>query len=345
MKKLMLAFLLAPLLASMSWAQEATFRGDHPDEYVVKKGDTLWDISKMFLKSPWLWPEIWHANQQIDNPHLIFPGDLIRLVYIDGEPRLTADRKVKLAPGIDKLSPSVRVLPSEEAIATIPLDRVSSFLSRSRIVTEELLEAAPYMLAGPEQRLVVGAGDRAYARGEFDPELDKYGVYRQEENYYDPETGEYLGTHAMNVGTVGIGQPGEDEVVRVQVTSTRQELRMGDRLLPSEERSIAPNFYPSSPDNEIEAEILAVEGGVSQVGKLNVIMVNRGQREGLEPGHVLAVYKRGETTRDPVTGKRVTLPDERAGLVMVFRSFEKMSLALVLEAERALAIRDKLRNP
>lgn len=345
MKKLMLAFLLIPLLASLSWAQEAAFRGDHPDEYVVKKGDTLWDISNKFLKSPWLWPEIWHANEQIDNPHLIYPGDLIRLVYIDGEPRLTADRKVKLAPGTDKLSPSVRVLPSDDAITTIPLDRISSFLSRSRIVTEEMLEQAPYMLAGPEKRLVVGAGDRAYARGDFDPEIDKYGVYRQEENYRDPETGEYLGTHAMNVGTVNLGQAGEDEVVRVMVTSTRQELRMGDRLLPTEERSIAPNFYPSSPDSDIEAEILAVEGGVSQVGKMNVIMVNRGKREGLDQGHVLAVYKRGETTRDPVTGKQVTLPDERAGLVMVFRSFEKMSLALVLEAERTLAVRDKLRNP
>ncbi len=344
MKKLMLGLLLAPLLAVWSWADEAAFRSDHPDEYVVEKGDTLWDISNTFLKSPWLWPEIWHVNQQIENPHLIYPGDVIYLVYVDGEPRLTMDRPVKLAPGTTKLSPSVRVLPEDEAISTIPLDRVNAFLSRSRIVTDEELEAAPYMLAGPEKRLIVGEGDYAYARGDVDQDVANYGVYRREEAYMDPVTGEYLGTHAMNIGTVNTGTA-EGDITKVQVLRSREELRMGDRLLPSEERTIEPNFYPSAPDDEINGLIMAVEGGVSQVGKLDVIMVNKGEREGLLVGNVLAVYKRGETTRDPVTGESVTLPDERAGLVMVFRTFEKMSLALVLEAERPLAVNDKLLNP
>lgn len=344
MKKLMLGLLLAPLLAVWSWADEAAFRSDHPDEYVVEKGDTLWDISNTFLKSPWLWPEIWHVNQQIENPHLIYPGDVIYLVYVDGEPRLTMDRPVKLAPGTTKLSPSVRVLPKDDAISTIPLDRVNAFLSRSRIVTDEELEAAPYMLAGPEKRLIVAEGDYAYARGDIDQDVANYGVYRREEAYTDPVTGEYLGTHAMNIGTVNTGTV-EGDITKVQVLRSREELRMGDRLLPSEERTIEPNFYPSAPDDEINGLIMAVEGGVSQVGKLDVIMVNKGEREGLLVGNVLAVYKRGETTRDPVTGESVTLPDERAGLVMVFRTFEKMSLALVLEAERPLAVNDKLLNP
>ncbi|WP_027329812.1 LysM peptidoglycan-binding domain-containing protein [Marinimicrobium agarilyticum] len=344
MKKLMLGLLLAPLLAVWSWAEDAAFRSDHPDEYIVEKGDTLWDISNTFLNSPWLWPEIWHVNQQIENPHLIYPGDVIYLVYVDGEPRLTMDRPVKLAPGTTKLSPSVRVLPEDEAISTIPLDRVNAFLSRSRIVTDEALEAAPYMLAGPEKRLIVAEGDYAYARGDIDEDVANYGVYRREEAYTDPVTGEYLGTHAMNIGTVNTGTV-EGDITKVQVLRSREELRMGDRLLPSEERTIEPNFYPSAPDDEINGLIMAVEGGVSQVGKLDVIMVNKGEREGLLVGNVLAVYKRGETTRDPVTGESVTLPDERAGLVMVFRTFEKMSLALVLEAERPLAVNDKLLNP
>ncbi|WP_347329817.1 LysM peptidoglycan-binding domain-containing protein [Marinimicrobium locisalis] len=344
MKKLMLGLLLAPLLAVWSWADEAAFRSDHPDEYIVEKGDTLWDISNTFLKSPWLWPEIWHVNQQVENPHLIYPGDVIYLVYVDGKPRLTSERPVKLAPGTTKLSPSVRVLPKDEAISTIPLDRVNAFLSRSRIVTDEQLKAAPYMLAGPEKRLIVAEGDYAYARGDIDRDVANYGVYRREEAYIDPITEEYLGTHAMNIGTVNTGTV-EGDITKVQVMRSREELRMGDRLLPSEERTIEPNFYPSAPDNEIEALIMAVEGGVSQVGKLDVVMVNNGEREGLLVGNVLAVYKRGETTRDPVTGESVTLPDERAGLVMVFRTFEKMSLALVLEAERPLAVNDKLLNP
>ncbi len=346
MKKLMLGLLLVPLFAMLSWADEAAFRSDHPDEYVVQKGDTLWDISNRFLQTPWFWPEIWHVNQQIDNPHLIFPGDVITLVYIDGEPHLTVDRPVKLAPGDTKLSPSVRVLPRDEAISTIPLDRINSFLSRSRIVAEEELEAAPYMVAGPERRIIVGEGDYAYARGEFDTEMSNYGVYRKEEHFNDPVTGEYLGTHAQNIGTVRVGESGDDsDVTRIQVLTSREELRLGDRLLPSEERTIESNFYPSAPDDEINALILAVEGGLSQVGKLDVVMVNKGDREGLLVGNVLAVYKRGEVTRDPVNGERIKLPDERAGLVMVFRTFEKMSLALVLEAERPLAVNDKLLNP
>lgn len=344
MKKLMLALLLAPFVALLSWADEAAFHDDPPEEYTVQKGDTLWDISNRFLQTPWLWPEIWHVNEQIENPHLIYPGDLISLVYIDGEPRLTVDRTVKLAPGTTKLSPSVRVLASEEAISTIPLDRINSFLSQSRVVTEEELESAPYMLAGPERRLIVGAGDDAYARGEFEDDIVNYGVFRKEEQYVDPQTGEYLGTHAKRIGSVSLGTS-EGDVTRVQVTNSLEELRMGDRLLPSEERSIESNFYPSSPDDEINAEVIAVEGGISQVGKLDVVMLNKGDREGLLAGNVLAVYKRGEVTRDPVTGERVALPDERAGLVMVFRTFEKMSLAIVLEADRPLAVRDRLRNP
>ncbi|WP_341936809.1 LysM peptidoglycan-binding domain-containing protein [Marinimicrobium sp. C2-29] len=344
MKKLMLALLLAPMLALVSWAQDASFRSDHPEEYTVQKGDTLWDISNTFLNTPWLWPEIWHVNEQIENPHLIYPGDVIYLVYVDGKPRLTRDRPVKMAPGVTDLDPSVRVLPKDDAISTIPLDRVNTFLSRSRVVTEEQLESAPYMLAGPEERLIVGAGDRAYARGDFEGDFRNYGVYRKEERFRDPETGEYLGTHAKNIGAVRLGTE-EGDVARVKVTRSMEEVRMGDRLLPSEERSIDPNFYPSAPDDEINALIMAVEGGVSQVGKMDVVMVNRGEREGLLVGNVLAVHKRGETTRDPVTGERVTLPDERAGLVMIFRTFEKMSLALVLEAERPLAVNDKLLNP
>lgn len=344
MKKLMLGLLLAPLFTMVSWADEAAFRSDHPEEYVVQKGDTLWDISRTFLESPWLWPEIWHVNQQIENPHLIYPGDVITLVYIDGEPRLTVDRPVNRESGVTKLSPSVRVLPKDEAITTIPLDRINSFLSRSRIVTEKQLEAAPYMLAGPEKRIIVAEGDDAYARGELDPEIDSYGVYRREEAFHDPETGEYLGTHAQNIGTVTTGTQ-EGDVTRVQVQRSREELRMGDRLLPTQQRTIEPTFYPSAPDDDIEGLILAVEGGLSKAGKLDVVMINKGDREELLPGNVLAVYQRGPTTRDPVTGESVKLPNERAGLIMVFRTFEKMSLALVLEAELPLTVNDILLNP
>lgn len=344
MKKIMIALAAVSLLSLMSWADEGAFRSDHPDEYTVVKGDTLWDISNRFLRTPWLWPEIWHINPNIENPHLIYPGDVIQMVYIDGQPRLTLERTVKMAPGDTRLSPSVRVVSREDAITTIPLDRINSFLSRSRIVSDAELEAAPYMLAGPEQRLIVGAGDRAYARGHFEDDVHTYGTYRRERAYIDPVTREYLGTHAKNIGTVTLVAT-EGDIGTVSVIRSSEEMRPTDRLLPSEQLAMDSTFYPSAPDAEINGVIMEVEGGVANVGKMDVVMINRGDREGLLVGNVLAVYKVGETVRDRVRNRNVKLPDERAGLVMVFRTFEKMSLAIVLEAERPLAVNDRLRNP
>ena len=339
------------LLSVTAFAEDSRLKAGHPDEYSVKKGDTLWDISSTFLSVPWKWPEIWHANPQIENPHLIFPGDLIRLVYIDGQPRLTSERTLKLTPGASggvnadaKLSPSVRVQAFDEAITAIPLDKINSFLSRSQVVDVKDLLKAPYIVAGDQKRIVVGSGDLAYARGKFSENLANYGVYRKGQAFFDPDTKEPLGVHALGIGSVSI-KSFQGDIATLTVVRANEELRQGDRLLPNEDRSMASTFYPSAPDNDIKATIIAVEGGVSQVGKLNVVMINRGDREGLKAGNVLAIYKHGETIRDNVSGGNVTLPDERAGLMMVFRTFKKMSFALVLEANRPLATGDKALNP
>lgn len=349
MKKMIIGVVAAAMLSLSAWAENAVLKAGHPDEYTVKKGDTLWDISSTFLSSPWKWPEIWHANPQIDNPHLIFPGDLIHLVYIDGQPRLTSERTLKLLPGGGinadaKLSPSVRVLENDQAITAIPLDRINSFLSHSRIVEAADLESAPYMLAGPQKRIVVGAGDEAYARGKFADGLTNFGVYRKNQVFVDPQTREVLGVYALGVGSVSIKDIKKD-VATLNVVRANEEIRMGDRLLPSEDRATTSVFYPSAPDSEIKANIIAVEGGVTQVAKYNVVMVNRGDREGLKPGNVLAIYKKGEVVTDRVAGGKVQLPDERAGLLMIFRTFKKMSFALVLESDQVLAVGDSLQNP
>lgn len=344
MKKILLAVAAASLISFFSWADDALLKTGHPDEYMVKKGDTLWDISGTFLNSPWMWPEIWHVNPQIENPHLIFPGDLIKLVYLDGQPRLTLERTMKMVPGTTKLSPSIRVQQMDEAISAIPLDKIDAFLSRSRIVEPGVLEASPYMLAGQQQHLIVGAGDRAYARGLFDANYTNYGVYRKGQLFKDPVTKEALGVYAQGIGTVAVNKM-TDDIATLDVIRTYEEVRPGDNLLPSEDRSVDSIFFPSAPDTEIEAQIIAVEGGVTQVGKFNVVMINKGEREGLQIGNVMAIFKAGEVVRDRVRGGKVTLPDERAGLLMVFRTFEKMSFALVLESDRPLSVRDKVRNP
>ena len=344
MKKILLAVAAASLISFFSWADDALLKAGHPDEYTVKKGDTLWDISGTFLNSPWLWPEIWHVNPQIENPHLIFPGDLIKLIYLDGQPRLTLERTLKMVPGTTKLSPSIRVQYTEDAITAIPLDKIEVFLSRSRIVEPGELEASPYVLAGQQQHVIVGAGDRAYARGEFTEQYSNYGIFRKGESFKDPVTKELLGIHAKGIGTAAVTKTDSD-IATLDVIRTYEEVRPGDNLLPSEDRSVDSVFFPSAPDVDVEALIMAVEGGVTQVGQYNVVMINQGEREGLQIGNVMAIYKTGEVVTDRVKGGKVALPDERAGLLMVFRTFEKMSFALVLEADRALAVNDKVRNP
>ena len=343
---LLLGLTLAP---GMSTAQEPVLRPDHPDTYTVVKGDTLWDISARFLQNPWMWPEIWQVNPQIDNPHLIYPGDVITLIYLDGRPRLTVERgeesrTYRVTPGTVKLSPQVRVIPLSEAIPSIPLDAIDTFLSQSRIVSAEQLNEAPYVIAGGRERLIVGAGDFLYARGQFVDNVPVYGVYRPGTTYVDPDTNELLGIQALDIGTVKMRNL-DGDIGTMAVTRTTEEIRVKDRLLTHEERAINSTFFPSGPDVDVHGIILAVEGGISQVGKMDVVVINRGEREGLREGNVLAVYKRGEQVRDAITKEVVLLPDERAGLLMVFRTFEKLSLGIVLEAELPLAVKDIVRSP
>lgn len=347
MKKMFFAVLALSVASVFSWAESSPFKSDSPSEYVVVKGDTLWGIADKFLDSPWMWPEIWHANPEIDNPHLIFPGDVVRMVYIDGQPRLTVDRTVRLAPSGDaKLEPTIRVLPIEEAIPAISLDKIASYLSRSRIVTPEEVEAAPYMVGGSERRLIVGIGDTAYARGDFPSDIHNFSVFREGETFVDEsgEEDELLGIHAVGVGAVSIDKV-QGDIARLRVTRSDEELRAGDILLPSKERSVDSIFYPSAPDFPIEAEILAVEGGVSQIGTMDIAIINKGRRDGVQVGNVFEGFVRGETIDDRVTGEMIQLMDESAGLLMVFRTFEKLSFAIVVEAVRPMAVGDILRNP
>lgn len=340
MKKRILGLLAACLLLGYAFAEEPELQADYPEKYTVVKGDTLWDISNRFLQNPWMWPEIWHVNPQIANPHLIYPGDVISLVYLDGKPRLMLDSSNRVV----KLSPEVRVLDNDGAIPAIPLEAIDKFLSRSRILSAAEIEAAPHVVSGEAQRLVLGKGDRLYARGTFDPEVPTYGIYRKGETYVDPDTGELLGVQAIDIGS-GKMRALEDDIATLLMTRTTEEVRVGDRLLAEESRTIDSTFFPSAPEGDVDAKIIAVEGGVTQVGKMDVVVINRGDREGMVVGNVLAVYKLGGTVKDRVKGDMVRLPDERAGLVMVFRTFEKLSLGLVLEAERPLAVKDLVRNP
>jgi len=340
MRKTLVALLL---LATAGLVQaQVELKDNHPDKYTVVKGDTLWDISGKFLSKPWKWPEIWHANPQVANPHLIYPGDILSLVYIDGQPRIMLNRGESR--GTVKLSPKVRSTPMAEAIPTIPLESINSFLINNRIINSVAeFEGAPYIVAGNAERVLSGKGDRIYARGSLAPE-ENYNIFRQGRVYTDPQTQEFLGINADYIGTGDIISS-EGEIGTLVLSRTAQEVRIADRLFATEERTINSTFFPSEPKEQINGVILDVPRGVSQIGQYDVVTINKGTRDGLVEGSVLAVYKTGETVRDRVTGDKVKIPDERSGLLMVFRTYDKISYGLVLYASRQLAVMDKVKNP
>jgi nucleoid-associated protein YgaU len=358
MKTTLLALVLSFALASTALAAESILRPDHPERYTVQNGDTLWEIASMFLTDAWLWPEIWQINPNIRNPHLIYPGDLITLVYVDGHPQLTVARGVqartiKLSPTQPvaigdrnvKVKPRIRTSPLSSAIPAIPLDAIASLLTTSRIVDQDTLELAPYILAGNSDRLIFGPGDEFYARGEtWTPGTNVYGIFRQGEVYQDPETREVLGFEAREVGTASVKARNED-VFTLSLTAVKEDVRIGDRLLPTEVRRVESTFYPSAPGSEVNGVIMTVSGGVTQVGRNDVVTINRGKANGLEAGDILAIYKTGNVVRDKVRKERVQLPPERAGILMIFRSFEKMSYSLILETEQPLRVGDNVQNP
>lgn len=328
---------------------------DYPDTYVVQRGDTLWDISALFLRDPWLWPEIWNINSQIADPHLIYPGDVVRLVYIDGEPQIVVndDGAASLQPSISqsvttlpvvKLTPQMTSIPLNEAITSIPMDQIRDFFTSNRVLTEEEIEEAPYMVAGPQDRIMIGQADSFYVRGPLVPGVSIYQIFRVGDRYRDPETREYLGYRAEFKGTARFELQSE-EVSKFSVTRSNEEILAGDILLPLQQDDLDPILYPKVPEEEIRAQIISVEGGVSHIGQLDVVALNKGQQAGLENGHVMAVLDLGERVRDTVNGGRVTLPDERAGMLIVFKSLPQMSFGLILEAEQPLSIGDTVTNP
>ncbi|MCL6414259.1 LysM peptidoglycan-binding domain-containing protein [Aestuariirhabdus sp. Z084] len=336
----------AALLCLMSWsaiAADGPMKNGHPDTYEVVKGDTLWDISNSFLNSPWLWPEIWHANPQIENPHLIYPGDVISLVYIDGKPRLTVTSRGEASRTI-KLGPKVRSTPIDSVIPAIPLDKINSLLKRSRVVASaEVLTGAPYIVTAAQERVVSGVDDTIYARGNFDSNAPAYGIYRQGDIIIDPKTKEALGVMAVDLGAADVKQI-RGEIATLLVTRSESEIRAGDRLLESEERRIDSTFYPSAPEAAIDGEIVGVAGGISQIGQFDNVLVNRGDREGLKPGNILAINRK-LTVIDEKRKEQVTMPAHRVGLLMIFKTFEKVSFGIVLETTEPLLVGDQLENP
>lgn len=314
----------------------------HPDRYVVVKGDTLWDISAMFLKDPWYWPEIWYANPQIANPHLIYPGDVISLVYIDGQPRLVLERG-----NTERLSPRIRAEDLDQAIQTIPLEIVKPFLSKPTVLDKDTIENAPYIMTSRQGHLVHGAGTEVYVRGGEFADQQLYSVMRVGEKLVDPDDGDVLGYQGIYVGEGTIVRTGDPATLFLN--ATQREATNGDILLPVV-NDFPLYFTPRSPDKPIEGSIIAVFDGVSIIGQYQIVTLNRGSKDGLDQGHVLAVYQAGRTEVDRFSKgimfkEKVQLPEEYAGLMMVFKTFDEISYGLIVRAESTISVLDMVRNP
>jgi len=328
--------------ASLAVADVLQLKQDYPDRYVVQKGDTLWDISARFLQNPWQWPQIWDYNQQIKNPHLIFPGDELSLVWVDGKPQLVVNRG-KSASTI-KLSPYVRKTPVDNAITTISLDTVRPFLEIYRFISKDDLKESPYILSGAEGSLLMGKGSKLYSRGDLEEGVSLYGVYREGKEYKHPRTKEKLGIQMRNIGTVRLTS--EKEGIGTFYTERAASGFMkGDILLPADEDGVAAFFQPRPVRRDMEAKIMEAVSGVKNVGRYDVIMIDVGTEDGVDVGSVFGAYKSGGVVEDPRKGKKIALPDEVAGNIMVFKALETISYGLVMTASRPLSVGDTLGAP
>ncbi len=391
-----LIFLTVIILAAFTvQAQDVELREDHPREYVVQEGDTLWDIAGRFLTRPWQWPAIWDANPQVDNPHLIYPGDVISLSFVDGEPRLTVDDSVR------RLSPEVRREPVDGPISTIPLDAIDTFLRNPRIVSAEAYEQLPYVVANNEQRVLSGPGDHTYVRGLDDVAVGEEVMlarvsHQFEDRSANPNSDKDLRVNRIQSrggavrsdmrpmssfwrGTIGqidrfnypiigyeLWETARARVVKtgdpatLEILSGRKETMAGDRVLPIDDHVYDATFHPRAMDSiPDDGQVIAIANNRYGAGHYQIVAINKGTADGVQSGHMFSAFRPGERIRDernyPLMSRAafrepekryVDLPDEFAGRIMVFRPFERVSYAIVLEGSaNTIQVDDILAHP
>jgi len=343
-------------------ADELTLNKNAPKSYIVKKGDTLWDISGIFLKQPWLWPKLWRLNPDINNPHLIYPGDELRLVFDEkGQPML-----VRGKPEL-KWSPRARVqLKDQSAISTLPLKVIAPYIKYDSILMEDEIDKLPYILGNDEGYNASVDGFKVYVKGQL--ELGKaYGIYQKEEAIYDPETEELLGYNIRVVGTgkvLRVGDINNKEPATLYVDGVKREIHSGDFIMPANENQQYPSFFSLKPAGKsLKGLILNTASGVREFGKLEVVMINRGAEHAVHQGDVVAVKRTSpgvvETSEGPVYSQDASrwnrmsnadnsdykMPEETVGEMMVFKVYQKVSLALVLRSTKPLRLQDMVTSP
>lgn len=337
-----------------------------PDRYIVVPGDTLWGISGRFLKDPWRWPQLFELNKdQIKNPHRIYPGDVIVLDREAGKARLISSETVTL-------TPRARVEPRQaDAIPSIPAAAIEPFLTQPLVIDQATLDGAARIVATEENRMIVGSGGKAYARGVDARASEFWQIFRPGDPLIDPDSRESLGYEAVYLGEARVLRPGEVSII--EIVKSNQEMYIGDRMFAAPKPAFV-SYVPRAPEKSIQGRVISAYGGLAEVGTNRVVTLNRGTRDGLEVGNVLAVFRSPESmsssrhSTEPISGFRNTpvwgrtgptgrddsitvpppetdLPPERHALVFVFRTFEKVSYALVMHSTAPINVLDHVQNP
>lgn len=328
-------------------ADELKLQDNAPERYVVVKGDTLWDISGKFLKDPWRWPQIWNMNRdEIKNPHWIYPGDVIVLDTSGGSPRLRllGNKDTDALRARQKLDPRIRVTQFEpQAAPAIPAQAIEPFLQRPLVVDEQEFANAPRIALGPEDRVAIATGDRAYAVGLGGKKGDSFQVFHGGKELRDPDTKEVLGYEVTYVGEAVSREVAD--VSSLQIVNTNQEVVLGDRLIAKPPREFT-NYVPRVPDNDIRGKVISTYGGVNDAGPYTTVVINKGGRDGLAPGHVLYAYKAQRLVRKEKRGEAdLYTPLERNGSVFIYRVFPKLAYGLVLDGNQSVNLLDEVRKP
>jgi LysM repeat protein len=325
----------------------AAIRPDAPKSYTVKRGDTLWGIASLFLKDPWLWPEVWIINPQVQNPHLIYPGDTLALAYgANGQPqiRLTSG-------GAARLNPRLRSSPLDGAIPTLPYAAIKAFLTKPSVLTKDQIKKAPQVLAFREKHLVGGATNDIYVRNLNAPEGARFSVVHVGEALRDPDNGDVLGYEGIYTATASVTTTTNPS--KAVLSDSARETLVGDKLI-TVDTETPLNFVISSPPANLQGRIINVLDGTDLIGQYQIVTINRGSRHGVVPGNVMAIDQAGDIVTDRGDrsfrskvgfGKKVQLPSERAGTLLVFRTFDRLSYGLVVGASSEIHVADYVRNP
>jgi hypothetical protein len=348
-------------------AEVVVYEPEYPEIYIVQKGDTLWDISTVFLRDPWHWPEIWFKNPQIDNPHLIYPGDQLAIIYVGGakmvqivkrgngdqvqttssnttsRPATTETTGIKIV----KLSPRVRSEAIDATLPSIPTENLRHLLSKPLLISKEELDKAAYIISSVDDHLINSTNDKIYVR-KLNTSIGngRYQIFKPDKALHDPVTGELLGYQSLHAGEAKLLVAGDPATL--QVTSADREILRNDKVIPIDNTNFERDYFPGPPYAYLNGRVIALLDAISQIGRYQTIAINLGERDGLQTGNLLRVMRNGTVVSDYAEkdpGYTVKLPDERIGLVLVVRTFEKMSYALIMESDQPISLKDYVESP